>query len=437
VRFALAEHDVHAGGACSRTLRDILSAKLPLVSLRSRGYEMLHARPLSMVDVAVVGAGQTKYGNHPLGLKGMWAEAASKAFASIDGDFSPNLIEEAFIGSLAFGGSQLGNTAALLTEHSAMDGVSVRRVENACASSGFAFRDAWMAIKSGQADIVVAGGIEKMNDLTAERRRYWLGVSGDTEWERLAGLTFPGTYALMARRYFHEFGASHDDLVHVSVKNHHHGSLNPMAHIQKEVTFDKAASGFMVADPLTLYDCCPTSDGASCVVLAADHVVKKLTDTPVWVRGSGAASDHLALHDRPSVTQLQATQHAARKAYTMAGLTPSDIDIAEVHDCFTIAEVMATEDLGFARRGEGGVFAREGRGLLNQGKTTINASGGLKAKGHPLGATGTGQVVEVFKQLRNEVEAERQVRDASVGLTHNVGGSGATCAVHVFGRDRA
>jgi len=402
-----------------------------------RWYEMLRGDALAMVDVAVVGAGQTKYGNHPLGLKGMWAEAAAKAFSSVDGDFQPSLIDEAFIGSLAFGGSQLGNTAALLTEHSDLDGISVRRVENACASSGFAFRDAWMAIKSGQADVVVAGGIEKMNDLTPERRRYWLGVSGDTEWERLAGLTFPGTYALMARRYFHEFDASHDDLVHVSVKNHLHGSTNPLAHIQKEVSFEKAASGFMVADPLTLYDCCPTSDGASCVVLAADHVAKSLTDTPVWVRGSGAASDHLALHDRPSITQLKATQQAANRAYGMAGVSAGQIDVAEVHDCFTIAEVLATEDLGLAMRGEGGQFAREGRGVLNQGQTTVNGSGGLKAKGHPLGATGTGQVVEVFKQLRGDVEHTRQVRDAEVGLTHNVGGSGATCAVHVFGRDRA
>jgi acetyl-CoA acetyltransferase len=427
---------VYAGEACSRTLRVGCPVKTVLFSFSSRGYEMLRPRPLAMVDVAVVGAGQTKYGNHPLGLKGMWAEAASQAFASIDGDFSPSIIDEAFIGSLAFGGSQLGNTAALLTEHSAMEGVSVRRVENACASSGFAFRDAWLAIKSGQADVVVAGGIEKMNDLTAERRRYWLGVSGDTEWERLAGLTFPGTYALMARRYFHEYDSTHDDLVHVSVKNHLHGSMNPQAHIQKEVDFEKAANGFMVADPLTLYDCCPTSDGASCVVLAADHVVQKLTDTPVWVRGSGAASDHLALHDRPSITQLKATQLASRKAYAMADLSPSNIDLAEVHDCFTIAEVLATEDLGFAGRGAGGRFAREGEGVVNQGDTTINASGGLKAKGHPLGATGTGQVVEVFKQLRQEVGTARQVDDAEVGLTHNVGGSGATCAVHVFGRSR-
>lgn len=389
-----------------------------------------------MVDVAMVGAGQTKFGNHPLGLKGMWSEAIEKAFSSVDNDCLPNMVDEAFIGSIAFGGSQLGNTAALLTEHSGMDGVSVRRVENACASSGFALRDAWMTIKSGQADIVVAGGIEKMNDLSAERKRYWLGVSGDTEWERLAGLTFPGTYALTARRYFHEFESTHDDLVHVSVKNHMHGFDNEMAHLRKDVSFEKARSGFMVADPLTLYDCCPTSDGASAVILVADHLAHQFTDTPIWVKGSGAGSDKLALHDRPSLTQLRATQLASQKAYSIANVQPNQIDLAEVHDCFTIAEVLATEDLGFAGRGEGGLFARNGLGRRNEGDVTINASGGLKSKGHPLGATGTGQAVEVFKQLRHQVEAPRQVRDAEIGLTHNVGGSGATCAVHIFGRER-
>jgi len=397
---------------------------------------MLPVNRLVMVGVAIVGAGQTKYGNHQLGMKGMWAEAAVNAFDSVDKDFQPNQIDEAYIGSVAFGGGQLGNTAALLTEHTGMQGKPVRRVENACASSGFALRDAWMAIKSGQADVVIAGGIEKMNDLTPERKRFWLGVSGDTEWERLAGLTFPGTYALMARRYFHEFDSTHDDLVNISVKNHYHGLDNEVAHIRKDVSFDKAKSGFMVADPLTLYDCCPTSDGASCVILAADHVVSQFTDDPVWIKSSAAASDYLALHDRPSITQLMATQKAAKRAYSMAGISAKDVDIAEVHDCFTIAELFATEDLGFSERGTGGQFARENRGRRNEGTTCINPSGGLKSKGHPLGATGTGQTVEIFKQLRNEVESTRQVRDANIGLSHNVGGSGATCSIHVYGRDR-
>ncbi len=389
-----------------------------------------------MVDVAMVGAGQTPYGTHPAAMKDMWADAVRACFDTIDGDLALSSVDEVFLGSTAFGGGQLGNTAAYLAEHAGMAGVPARRIENACASSGFALRDGWAAIASGRADVVVVGGVEKMNDLTPERKRYWLGVSGDTEWERLAGLTFPGTYALMARRHMHEHGSTHDDLVHVSVKNHHHGSMNADAHIQKQVSFEKAASGFMVADPLTLYDCCPTSDGASCVILAADHVAKQLTDTPVWVRGSGAASDHLALHDRPTITQLKATKDASAKAYAMAGVNARQIDMAEVHDCFTIAEVLATEDLGFAARGEGGRFARNGEGRLNEGETTVNASGGLKSKGHPLGATGTGQVVEVFKQLRGQVPTNRQVRDAETALTHNVGGSGATCAVHVFGRER-
>lgn len=407
-----------------------------LLNLMHRELVELLTAGVVMVEVAIIGAGQTKYGNHEKGLKGMWAESAKNAFDSVDHNFEPKLIDEAFIGSTAFGGGQLGNTAAILTEHSGMDNVSVRRVENACASSGFALRDAWMAIKSGQADIVVAGGIEKMNDLSAERKRFWLGVSGDTEWERLAGLTFPGTYALMARRHFHEYGSKHDDLVNISVKNHTHGFLNMHAHLRKEISFEKAKSGFMVADPLTLYDCCPTSDGASTVILAADHVVKRFTDTPIWVKGSGAASDNLALHDRPSITELISTKKASKRAYELAGLTPKNIDIAEVHDCFTIAELLATEDLGFCDKGQGGLFARENRGLRNNGEVAINPSGGLKSKGHPLGATGTGQAVEVFKQLRGEVEQGRQVIDAEIALTHNVGGSGATCAVHIFGREK-
>ena len=337
-----------------------------------------------MVDVAVIGAGQTKYGNHKLGLKGMWAEAAENAYSSVDLDFEPRQIDEAFIGSVAFGGAQLGNTAALLTEHSGLDGIPVRRVENACASSGFALRDAWMAIKSGQADLVVAGGIEKMNDLISRTKtflawRFWRYRMGT-----LSRPNFPRHLCLMARRHFHEHDSSHDDLVNISVKNHMHGFENEHAHIRKQVSFEKADSGFMVADPLTLYDCCPTSDGASCVILAADHVARQFTEDPVWVRSSGAASDRLALHDRPSVTQLLATQKASKAAYSAAGLTANDIDLAEVHDCFTIAELMATEDLGFTDHGQGGVFAREGRGVRNEGDVCINPSGGLKSKGHPL-----------------------------------------------------
>ncbi len=266
-----------------------------------------------MVDVAVVGAGQTKFGNHSLGLKGMWAEAALNAFQSVDGDFSPSQIDEAFIGSIAFGGSQLGNTAALLTEHSAMDGVPVRRVENACASSGFAFRDAWMAIKSGQADVVVAGGIEKMNDLTPERKRFWLGVSGDTEWERLAGLTFPGTYALMARRHFHEFDSNHDDLVHISVKNHcAWGHEPPRSHPK---------AGFVREGCRRLYGG-RSVDAVRLLPYLRRGFLRNLGGRPCGSSSSPTRRFGFAalvllrtgslLHDRPSITQLKATAEASK-----------------------------------------------------------------------------------------------------------------------------
>lgn len=387
-----------------------------------------------MPEVAVIASGQTAYGTRPEPLKALWAEAARRAWEPLEGELSPEAVDEAWIGTAGFGGGQLGNVAALLAEHSGMHGAPAHRVENACASSGFAIRNAWMAVASGQVDIAVAGGIEKMQDLSATRKRYWLGVSGDTEWERLAGLTFPATYALMARRWMHEYDRTHDDLVHVSVKNHSHAVHNETAQLRKPVDFEKAAAARTIADPLTLYDCCPTSDGAAMVVLANADIARRLSDDPIWMTGSAAATDHLALHDRPSLTRLPATQTAGRKAMAMAGISTDDLDLVEVHDCFTIAELLALEDLGIVGRGDAGRFATDGEGVVNAGRTAVNASGGLKAKGHPLGATGAGQVCELHKQLKGEAEAARQVDDAEVALAHNVGGSGATCAVHILRR---
>jgi acetyl-CoA C-acetyltransferase/acetyl-CoA acyltransferase len=263
------------------------------------------------------------------------------------------------------------------------------------------------------------------------RKRFWLGVSGDTEWERLAGLTFPGVYAMMAVRHMHEYGTTREQMAAVAVKNHANGAQNPKAQFRKEITVEKALSSPMVAFPFTLYDCCGTTDGASCVILASKDVARKYTDAPVWVLGSGAASDHLAVHDRESLTRLDATTAAARAAYAQAGIAASDVGVAEVHDCFTIAEILAVEDLGFAKKGEGGRLAAEGV-TARDGRLPTNPSGGLKAKGHPLGATGTAQVHEVFLQLRREA-GNRQVPNPRIGLAHNVGGSGATCAVHLFG----
>jgi len=383
-------------------------------------------------DVAVIGAGMSPFGDLKRTAKSLFAEAFSEALGSVDKGLDPAAIREAYIGNMGFGGGQIGNVAALLTEHARMLHVPTRKVENACASSGYAFRDAYLAVKSGAADVVVAGGVEVMNDVSDVRKRFWLGVSGDTEWERLAGLTFPGVYAMMAARHMHEFGTTREQMAAVAVKNHANGARNPKAQFRKEITMEKALSSPMVAHPLTLYDCCGTTDGASCVIVAAKEVAREYTDSPVWVLGSGAASDHLAVHDRESMTRLDATVLAANAAYAQARCTAKDIDVAEVHDCFTIAEILAVEDLGFAARGEGGRLAAEGV-TAKDGRLPVNPSGGLKAKGHPLGATGTAQVHEIFLQLRGEA-GDRQVADPGIGLAHNVGGSGATCAVHLFGR---
>ena len=374
-----------------------------------------------------MGAAMGAFGVRPESPKRLFAEAAALAFASVEKGMDPRDVQEAWVGSTAFGGWQLGNTAAYLVEQAGLPGVPARRVENACASSGFALRDAVLAVRSGAVDVALVGGFEKMNDVGGIHKRYWLGVSGDTPWERMAGATFPGVYAMMAARHFHEFGTTREDLAHVAVKNHANGAKNPKAQFQKAITLEKALASPMVASPLSMFDCCSTTDGAAVVLVASEKVARRYTDTPVWIDGSGAATDFLAVHDRPSMTTLEATARASRQAYAEAGVGPSDIDLAEVHDCFTIAEVLATEDLGFCAKGEGGRFAREAHDI------TVNPSGGLKAKGHPLGATGAGQAVEAFEQLQGHAGA-RQVRGAEVALTHNVGGSGATCAVHVFRR---
>jgi acetyl-CoA acetyltransferase len=385
-----------------------------------------------MTRVAVVGAGHSVFGDRNLTLRQLFHEAFTELASSVDRNFDAREIEEAYIGSLGFGGGQLGNLGPFVTETSVSPSIPCRRVENACASSGYAFRDAVLAVKSGERDLVLAGGIERMNDLSPIHKRFWLGVSGDTEWERTAGLTFAGVYALMAERHMIEHGTKREALAAVAVKNHANGAKNPKAQFRKEITIEKALQSAEVASPLHLFDCCSTTDGATAVLVASEDKARELTDTPIWVTGSGASSDHLALMSRKSLTRLDATTRAARDAFAQAGRTVGDVDVAEVHDCFTIAELMAVEDLGFVPKGEGGRFASEGRGTIGD-RPAINPSGGLKAKGHPLGATGTGQVYEVWNQLRGQA-GERQVVDAEVGLTHNVGGSGASAAVHVLER---
>jgi acetyl-CoA C-acetyltransferase len=372
------------------------------------------------------------FGTRPETPRELFAEAFGEAAASVDRDFSPSVIQEAWIGSLAMGGWQLGNLGPLAAESAGLAGVPVQRVENACASSGYALRDAYFAIRGGACDVALVGGLEKMNDLSKAHQRYWLGVSGDTEWERMAGLTFPGTYALMAQRHMHEYGTTEDHLAAVAEKSHANGALNPKAQFQKAVSREKIRASSYVCSPLRLFDCCSTTDGAAALILAGEEHARKFTDAPVWILGSGAASDRLAVYERPSLTTLEATTRAGREAMRQSGLTPERIDLAEVHDCFTIAEILALEDLGFCPKGQGGPTTESGA-TRRDGRRPVNTSGGLKAKGHPLGATGAAQAYEVFKQLRAEA-GPRQVKGAQHALAHNVGGSGASSVVHVFGR---
>lgn len=381
----------------------------------------------------LVAAASTRYGDSPVGVREMVREAVTGCLDSADKGIDGKRVREAFVGSLGFGGGQIGNLAAVLNEVSPLRLVSARRVENACASGGFALRDAVHAVQAGACDMALAVGVERMNDQTGNRKRYWLGVSGDTEWERMAGLTFPAVYALMADRHMHEYGTKREDLAAVAVKNHAFGALNPKAQFRRPVTAEAALAAPMVASPFTVFDCCSTTDGAAAVIVASEEAARSVTDAPVEVVASSGASDHLAAHERASITRLDATLRAGREAFEQAGLTPKDIDVAELHDCFTIAEILALEDLGFVQKGQGGPFTRDGQTALG-GQVAVNTSGGLKAKGHPLGATGVGQVYELFRQLRHEAEDGRQVDGAEVALAHNVGGSGATCAVHILSR---
>jgi acetyl-CoA acetyltransferase len=378
----------------------------------------------------MVGAGHTRFGVRPEGPRELLRTAVDAAFQSVDRPAERRDVGEAFLGSLGFSGWQIGNPSAVLAEEARLSGVPVTHVENACASAGFALRAGVLAIQSGLRDLVLVVGLEKMTDSPSSRRRYWLGVSGDTEWERLAGLTFAGVYGLVASRHMAEHGTSPEALAEVAVKNHANGALNPNAHFQKPVTRESVLAAPRVADPLGLLDCCPVTDGAAAILLASESVAKRYTDTPVYVAGIGAASDCLALQERASLTSLAASRRAADEAFGQAGFDRAAVSFLEVHDCFTIAELVALEDLGYAPPGGAARMTLAGETKLG-GRLPVNPDGGLKAKGHPIGATGASQAYEVFQQLRGAA-GRRQVPGAERALAHNVGGSGASSAVTLF-----
>jgi len=388
---------------------------------------------MPMEKVAVIGAGMTKFGElWDKGLADLIAEAGAKAVndAGIEGEdiqaiYGGNMSAGRFIGQEHVG--------ALIADAIGLNPIPSTRVEAACASGGLALREAYLAIKGGEYDVVVAGGVEKMTDVYSEQVSLTLGGAGDQQWEVFNGVTFPSLYAMMARRHMHDYGTTEEQMAAVAVKNHSNGAKNPYAQFQFEITLDQVMKSSKVADPLKLFDCSPITDGAAVVILANEKFAKQVSNKPVWITGSSHATDTLALHDRRSITAIDATRIASQNAMKQAGVTTKDINLAEVHDCFTIAEIMAVEDLGFVKKGEGGKAVENGMFDLNSG-LSVNTSGGLKACGHPVGATGIKQAIEMTWQLRGEA-GRRQVDNAEVRLTHNVGGSGATAVVHVFSKE--
>lgn len=409
---------------------------------------------------AVVGAGMSNFGAFPgMASRDLFVEAFRDMRGSVDKGLDPNDIEALYVGvysSDLFEGQ--GHMAPLMADWVGLTPRPATRVEDACASSGVAFRQGILAIASGMYDVVLVGGVEKMTDLPIEQVTDTLATAGDALYEIPAGFTFPGFYAAMATAYMNSYSATPNSFMSVGIKNHENGALNAKAQFgqriadimakkkaraeqkgkplpawsnEMEFLHDDQANP-VIAWPMRLFDCSPVSDGASAILLVAEELARSFTDDPLYVIGSGQASD-MALHDRSQLSSIGAAKLASQNAYEMAGVRPADIDVSEVHDCFTIAEIVATEDLGFFEPGQGYVAAEEGLTRRN-GPRPINSSGGLKSKGHPVGASGAGQVVEVWKQLRGEA-GQRQIEgDLNLGLTHNVGGTGQTCVVHIFER---
>jgi acetyl-CoA C-acetyltransferase/acetyl-CoA acyltransferase len=384
-----------------------------------------------MRRVAVIGAGVTKFGKHDRTSGELFAEAAVDALA--DAGLSPKAIQALYYGNVVGGETEhqlhTGPQAASIL---GIPTVPTTRFETACASSHAAFRHAVMEIASGVSDIVLVGGAERvLNVPTADSTEYFAYAS-DASWEQPLGLTFPGVFALVARAHMTKYGTTEAQMAAVAVKNHKHGALNPKAQFQKEITLDTVLRSAYIADPLKLYDCCPFTDGGAAIVLASEDVARKHRRA-VWVLGTAAASDSMLLGDKKDLSRVMATERAAKAAYAQAGKSPADVDVVELHDCFTIAEIVATEGLGLFEPGAGGLAAEKGWTSLG-GKVPVNPSGGLKAKGHPIGATGAAQIAEIVTQLRGAAD-RRQVDGAKVGLTHTLGGNTATVLVSLFGRD--
>lgn len=381
-----------------------------------------------MEKVCVLGAGSTKYGKLDDSITDITIQASIGAIESAGID--PKEIQAGYISNVFGVADKQVHLGPVVMSNLGIPEKPSLSIESACGSGSVSFREAFANVAAGFYDAVLVAGTEKVTHTGTEWTTTYFSYCSDFFYEGGAGASFPGLFASMARAYLNEFKATEEDLAAVAVKNHENGLLNPKAHLRKKISIDDVMKSAVVASPLKLYDCCPFSDGASAVILCSEKFAKEHSKNYVNVIGSGRGGSPATLQGRDHMTTIPSTNLAAQAAYKMAGITAKDIDFAEVHDCFTIAEVVDTEDLGFFEKGTGVQAVREGRTARN-GDIPINPSGGLKAKGHPIGATGVGQVVEVFEQLTGKA-GERTVKDAKIGLTHNFGATGASCAVHIF-----
>jgi acetyl-CoA C-acetyltransferase len=379
-----------------------------------------------MRDVYVIGSGLTRFGElWDLSLRNLFAQAAVGALVDSGVDHVDGMYVGCMSSGLLVGQEHLGS---LLAEWAGVLPAAAMRVESACASGGMAFRAAYFEVASGASDVVIAGGVEKTTDATDVTDV--IGAATDREYEAFNGATLAGLFAMMARAHMSRHGTTREQIAEVAVKNQMHAKNNPQAQMRSPITVEQVLASPMVADPLHLLDCAPVCDGAACVVLGSEEQARRCGKPKVKVVGVGAATDVCALHARSDPTWLSAVATASAKAYAASGKRPSDIHVAEVHDSFTIAEIMAIEALGLVERGRGGAATVTGETSLG-GRIPVNVSGGLKAKGHPIGATGTAQICEVLTQLRGEAGI-RQVKGARVGLAQNMGGTGGSATVHIL-----
>ncbi len=379
-----------------------------------------------MREVAIIGVGMTKFGElWDQGIRDIYAEAALKAMENA----GVEKIDSMYVGAMSGGlYAYQEHLSSVMADYIGQKGVPSARVESACASGGTAIRAAFMEVASGMSDIVLAGGVEKMWDV--EDGTFVLATASDQEYEAYNGVTFPGLYAMMARAYMDKYNLTREELAAIPIKNHKHAVNNPNAQYPFELDLKGVLGSSMVADPLTLMDCSPITDGAAAVILCPLDLAHKFTKHPVKIKGIGAATGPIALHNHVDMTKLDAVRIAGERAYKMAKLKPLDISFVEVHDCFSIAEIIVLEELGFFKYGKAGKAIANGEATYG-GKIVVNPSGGLKAKGHPVGATGVAQVIECYEQLTGKA-GKRQVKNANYGMAQNMGGSGGSCVVHIL-----